>query len=99
MFYTKFNTLFLGALFNRKLLDYRRFEYCHQVLPVDRIDRFFLYKLQFHKRISVSKCLLVHIVGILLEVHHLDRPLVLRHEDKYISIVSLEAMLVFYYLK
>ena len=99
MFYTKFNTLFAGILFNRKLLDYRRFEHCHQVFPVDGIDRFLLYKLQPHKRISRSECLLMDIVGILLKVYHLNRSPVLRHKDKHVTVVGFQVMLMLYYLK
>ena len=41
----------------------------------------------------------MHIVGIIFEIHHLNRPLVLRHEDKHVTIASVEVMLVFNDLK
>ena len=41
----------------------------------------------------------MHIVGIILEIHHLNRPLILRHEDKHVTIAGVEMVLMFYDFK
>ena len=62
-------------------------KYCHQTFPVDSIDWNIVLKFNVHKSVSVSKTLLMQVIGMTFVMNHLYLTLVFRHENIDISIM------------
>ena len=92
MEYTNFlttNLLTINNLIQSYRTDYWTFKYSYQIFPINSINCCVFLKFNTHKPISISKTLLMQVIGMTFVMNHLYLTLVFRHENIYISIMRI----------
>ena len=83
------NSLIIKHLIQSYRADYWTFKDSYQTFPIDSVNSCVFLKFNTHKAISISKTLLMQIIGMTFVMNHLYLTLVFRHENIDITIMRI----------